>query len=130
MSQGLYTQPTPREVDSKVEKVKALGANRVMSGSRLRVVMEVGGGIMKARALEHPLSLLEFQANILFRWVEVGSCREWDPECKLSRVSFSNSIGEEVGEVESDDSVSMGVGSLGDEAFFPLSLNRKTFLRE
>ncbi|GJU76971.1 hypothetical protein Tco_1274041 [Tanacetum coccineum] len=35
-----------------VEKVKALGANGVMSGSRVRVVwMEVGGGVVRARVV-------------------------------------------------------------------------------
>nr|GEV54341.1 uncharacterized mitochondrial protein AtMg00810-like [Tanacetum cinerariifolium] len=46
---GLSTQPTLREVD-RVEKVKALGVNDVMSGSRARVVgMEVGGRAVSAR---------------------------------------------------------------------------------
>ncbi|GJT52611.1 hypothetical protein Tco_0978768 [Tanacetum coccineum] len=55
---GSSTQPTPREVDrweswfkvyGDVEKVRALGANGVMSGSKVRVVwMEVGGGVVSA----------------------------------------------------------------------------------
>ncbi|GJZ78347.1 hypothetical protein Tco_0643019 [Tanacetum coccineum] len=53
---GSSTQPTPREVDSGefggVEKVRALGVNGVMSGSRVRVVwMEVGGGVVSARVV-------------------------------------------------------------------------------
>ncbi|GKF21687.1 hypothetical protein Tco_0070325, partial [Tanacetum coccineum] len=56
---GLSTQPTPREVDRweswfKVHeyKVKALGANGNMSGSRVGVIwMEVGGRIIRARVL-------------------------------------------------------------------------------
>ncbi|GKE25735.1 hypothetical protein Tco_1441119, partial [Tanacetum coccineum] len=48
---GLCTQPTPREVD-RVEKVKALGANGVMSGSRVRVVwMEVGARVVRERVV-------------------------------------------------------------------------------
>ncbi|GJT30178.1 hypothetical protein Tco_0910453 [Tanacetum coccineum] len=36
----------------KVEKVKVLGANGIMSGSRVRVVwMEVGGGVVSARVV-------------------------------------------------------------------------------
>ncbi|GJT40884.1 hypothetical protein Tco_0940749 [Tanacetum coccineum] len=44
---GLSTQPTLKEVDRwEIEKVKALGANGDMSGSRVWTVwMEVGGGI-------------------------------------------------------------------------------------
>nr|GEV53853.1 hypothetical protein [Tanacetum cinerariifolium] len=52
---GLSTQPTPREVNRElggVEKVKALGANGVICGSRVRVVwMEVGGGVVSARVV-------------------------------------------------------------------------------
>ncbi|GJT65113.1 hypothetical protein Tco_1016593 [Tanacetum coccineum] len=48
---GLSTQPTYRKVD-RVEKVKALGANDVMSGSRVRVIwMEVGGGVVRVRVV-------------------------------------------------------------------------------
>nr|GEU66617.1 hypothetical protein [Tanacetum cinerariifolium] len=48
---GLYTQPTPREVD-RVEKVKALGVNGVMSGSRVMVLwMEDCGGVVSARVV-------------------------------------------------------------------------------
>ncbi|GJR31073.1 hypothetical protein Tco_1107305 [Tanacetum coccineum] len=48
---GLSTQSTSREVD-RVEKVKALGANDVMSGSRVRVIwMEVGGGVVRVRVV-------------------------------------------------------------------------------
>ncbi|GKB87222.1 hypothetical protein Tco_0959494 [Tanacetum coccineum] len=43
---GLSTQPTSRE------KVKALGANGVMSGSRVRVIwIEVGGGVVRVRVV-------------------------------------------------------------------------------
>ncbi|GKC35471.1 hypothetical protein Tco_1047855, partial [Tanacetum coccineum] len=56
---GLCTKPTPREGCGSnselggVKKVKALGANGVMSGSRVRVVwMEVGGGVMGEFSLE------------------------------------------------------------------------------
>ncbi|GKF15529.1 hypothetical protein Tco_0056991, partial [Tanacetum coccineum] len=49
---GLSTQPTPRKVDRWENKVKALGANGVMSSSRVGVVwMEVDGGIVRARVV-------------------------------------------------------------------------------
>ncbi|GKB52140.1 hypothetical protein Tco_0902893 [Tanacetum coccineum] len=111
---GLYTQPTPREVDrweswfkgcgsndelGKVEKVKALGANGVMSGSRLRVVwMEVGGGIMKARVVSRVM--LGFILVILKGWE--AFVREWDPESSCLRDHFPF-LGEELEKRSSHD---------------------------
>ncbi|GJX03501.1 hypothetical protein Tco_0189417 [Tanacetum coccineum] len=64
---GLCTQPTPREVDSGVEKVKALGDNGVMSGSRVRIVwMEVGGGVVRARVV----SRVVVKVMLIGFWVE------------------------------------------------------------
>ncbi|GKB88221.1 hypothetical protein Tco_0960493, partial [Tanacetum coccineum] len=58
---GLCTQPTHREVDRwEIENVKALGANGVMSGSRVRVVwMEVGGGVVRARVVSRVVFKVE-----------------------------------------------------------------------
>ncbi|GJY72350.1 hypothetical protein Tco_0476053 [Tanacetum coccineum] len=70
----LSTQPTPREVDSGVEKVKALRANGVLSGSRVVVVwMKVGGRIMRARVVSRVvLGLVMKVVLVMLRgfWVE------------------------------------------------------------
>ncbi|GJX06922.1 hypothetical protein Tco_0194854 [Tanacetum coccineum] len=56
-----------------VEKVKALGANGVMSGSRVGVVwMEVGGGIIRMGELSLEEMSMKSVRGIFFRgfWVE------------------------------------------------------------
>ncbi|GJY65762.1 hypothetical protein Tco_0468000 [Tanacetum coccineum] len=70
---GLSTQPTPREVDS----VKALGANGVLSGSRVGVVwMEVGGGIVRTRVVSRvvvKVVLMVLSGCVIFeRWFWMG----------------------------------------------------------
>ncbi|GJW30350.1 hypothetical protein Tco_0047225 [Tanacetum coccineum] len=61
---GLSTQPTPRE------KVKALGANGDVRGSRVRVVwMEVGDGIVRARVVSRVVVKVVLMVLIGF-WVE------------------------------------------------------------
>ncbi|GJX62560.1 hypothetical protein Tco_0295460 [Tanacetum coccineum] len=108
---GLSTQPTPREVDRKigrdsngefggVGKVKALGANGDMSGSRVGVVwMEVGSGIMRARVV----------SRVVLGLVVIGlSClRDHYPP-----------LGEELEKVN-QMAQSWKELELGDEAFFP-----------
>ncbi|GJU71133.1 hypothetical protein Tco_1262538 [Tanacetum coccineum] len=69
---GSSTQLTPREVDRwEIKKVKALGANGVMSGSIVRVVwMEVGGGVMRARVV----------SSVVVKVVLIG----WEERTRLS----------------------------------------------
>ncbi|GKA29012.1 hypothetical protein Tco_0715257 [Tanacetum coccineum] len=78
----LSTQPTPREVDRwEIEKVKDLGANGEMSGSRVKVVwMEVGGGIVRARVVSRVVLGLVMKVvlmvlsgwEVLVRWFWMG----------------------------------------------------------
>ncbi|GKC21811.1 hypothetical protein Tco_1023961 [Tanacetum coccineum] len=68
---GSSTQPTLREVDrwERWFKVRSLGANGVMSGSRVRVVwMEVGGEVVSARVV----------SRVAFGFVLV-ILRGWEP---------------------------------------------------
>ncbi|GJR88308.1 hypothetical protein Tco_0212319 [Tanacetum coccineum] len=133
------------KVGSKVEKVKALGANGDVSGSRVGVVlMEVGGGIMRARmgelsleetskksvrgifwrilveelaleAMEYDDQGMGYEEGCL--QVEVGSCKEWDQECSCLR-DHSPPLGEELEKVNRMTR-SWEELKLGDEAFFP-----------
>ncbi|GKD52351.1 hypothetical protein Tco_1281327 [Tanacetum coccineum] len=103
-------------------KVKALGANGNMSGSRVGVVwMEVGGRIMRARVLSRVVLGLVVMGlsdwTLLFRWVEVGLCWEWVQECSHQR-DHSPSLGEELEKVN-QMTQSLKELELGDEAFFP-----------
>ncbi|GKC07135.1 hypothetical protein Tco_0998745 [Tanacetum coccineum] len=84
---GLCTQPTPREID-RVEKVKALGANRVMSESRVRVVwMEVGGGVVRARVVSSVVVKFVLIGWELFeRWF-------WMGELSLEDMSMKSVLG-------------------------------------
>ncbi|GKE17037.1 hypothetical protein Tco_1424614 [Tanacetum coccineum] len=54
---------------------------------------------------------------LLIRWVEVGSCKEWDQECSCSR-DHSPPLGEELEKVNRMTQ-SWKELELGDEAFFP-----------
>nr|GEU56998.1 hypothetical protein [Tanacetum cinerariifolium] len=66
----LNTQPTPREVDRWKKKVKALGANYDVSGSRVGVVwMEVGVGIVRVMAVSRVVVKVVLMMLIGF-WVE------------------------------------------------------------
>nr|GEV98579.1 hypothetical protein [Tanacetum cinerariifolium] len=101
---GLSNQPTPREDDRKigtdevlmenlvVEKVKALGANGVMSGSRVRVVfMEVGGGVVSARVVSRVVLGLVMKVVLVMlrgweafvRWFWIGELSLEENSMKL-----------------------------------------------
>ncbi|GJX17461.1 hypothetical protein Tco_0218293 [Tanacetum coccineum] len=98
---GLCTQPTPKEVDrwigigsngklGRVEKIKALGANGVMSGSRLRVIwMEVGGGVMRARVVSSVVvKVVLIGWEVFERWFWMGELSLEDMSMKLVLVIF------------------------------------------
>nr|GEX71103.1 hypothetical protein [Tanacetum cinerariifolium] len=105
---GLSTQPTPREDDRwerwkigmdevlmenlVVEKVKALGANGVMSGSRVRVVfIEVGGGVVSARVVSRVVLGLVLKVVLVMlrgweafvRWYWIGELSLEENSMKL-----------------------------------------------
>ncbi|GKC21288.1 hypothetical protein Tco_1023438 [Tanacetum coccineum] len=82
---GLSNQPTPREIGMRfhwwlggVEKVKALGANGDVSGSRVRVVwMEVGGEIIRERVVSRVVVGLVMRVvlkgwEVFVRWFWMG----------------------------------------------------------
>ncbi|GKC44110.1 hypothetical protein Tco_1061832 [Tanacetum coccineum] len=75
-----------------VEKVKALGANGVMSGSRVRVVwMEVGGGIIRARVVSRVvLGLVMKVMLVVLRGWEVFVRWFWMGELLLEEMSMKS----------------------------------------
>ncbi|GJV69416.1 hypothetical protein Tco_1484925 [Tanacetum coccineum] len=85
----LSTQPTPREIDRwEIEKVKALGANGVMSGSRVGVVwMEVGGEIVRARVVSRVA--VKVMWMVLRGW-EVFERWFWMGELSLEEMSIKS----------------------------------------
>nr|GEY71005.1 putative reverse transcriptase domain-containing protein [Tanacetum cinerariifolium] len=97
----------------RVEKVKALGANGDMSGSRVGVVwMEVGGGTVRARVVSRVVLRLVGMGSRDF-----GSCKEWDQECSCSR-DHSLPFGGEFEKVNQMTQCQEEL-ELRDEAFFP-----------
>ncbi|GJR99801.1 hypothetical protein Tco_0316310 [Tanacetum coccineum] len=140
---GLSTQPTPRE------KVKALGANGDVSGSRVGVVwMEVGGGLVRARVVSRVVvGVMQVVLVVLRGWevfvrwfwmgelsleemlmklVEVGSCKEWDQDCSCLQ---DHSLGEELEKVNWMTR-SWKELELGDEAFSLILESEDSFLRK
>ncbi|GJT61254.1 hypothetical protein Tco_1004787 [Tanacetum coccineum] len=85
----LSIQPTPRELGG-VDKVKALGANGVMSGSRVGVVwMEVGGGIVRARVVSRVvLGLVMKAVLVMLRGWEAFVRWFWMGELSLEEMSM------------------------------------------
>ncbi|GJT61252.1 hypothetical protein Tco_1004785 [Tanacetum coccineum] len=73
-----------------VEKVKALGANGVMSGSRVGVVwMEVGGGIVRARVVSRVvLGLVMKAVLVMLRGWEAFVRWFWMGELSLEEMSM------------------------------------------
>ncbi|GJR92031.1 hypothetical protein Tco_0216042 [Tanacetum coccineum] len=76
-----------------VEKVKVLGANGVMSSSRVRVVwMEVGGGIMRARVVSRvvvKVVLMVLSGCVVFkRWFWIGDLSLEETSMKSVRGIF------------------------------------------
>ncbi|GKD72105.1 hypothetical protein Tco_1330387 [Tanacetum coccineum] len=74
----------------KVEKVKALGANGVMSASRVRVVwMEVGSGIIRARVVSRVvLGLVMRVVLVMLRGWEAFVRWFWMGELSLEEMSM------------------------------------------
>ncbi|GKC15200.1 hypothetical protein Tco_1011982 [Tanacetum coccineum] len=74
---------------SGVEKIKSLGANSVMSGSRLRVIwMEVGGGVVRARVV----SSVVVKVVLIGFWVEelaLEAIEQDDQEMEILRSLFA-----------------------------------------
>ncbi|GJW83998.1 hypothetical protein Tco_0157143 [Tanacetum coccineum] len=116
---GLSAQPTPKEVDRwKLEKVKALGANGDVSGSRVGVVwMEVGGGIVRARVVSRVVVGLVMKVVLVVLrgfWVEelALEAMEYDDQdeedylqifrkCHIDTLGHTyHSVGDVVGKVE------------------------------
>ncbi|GKE92473.1 hypothetical protein Tco_1573568, partial [Tanacetum coccineum] len=95
---GLCTQPTPREGYGSngelggVKKVKALGANGVMSGSRVRVVwMEVGGGVVSAKVVSRVvLGLVMKVVLVMLRGWEAFVRWFWMGELSLEEISMKS----------------------------------------
>nr|GEW95819.1 hypothetical protein [Tanacetum cinerariifolium] len=85
----LSTQPTPREVD-RVEKFKALGANDVMSDSRVRVVwIEVGGRVVSERVVSRVVLGLVMKVMLgMLRGWEVFMRWFWMGELLLEEISM------------------------------------------
>nr|GEU71177.1 hypothetical protein [Tanacetum cinerariifolium] len=140
---GLSTQPTYIAVDRWKKKVKALGANGDLSGSRVGVVwMEVGGGIVRARVVsrvvvkvvlvvligweveELALEAMEYDDQGMGYKEGLSSCDSWKlvhvrngiKSVVVHRIILHPLVRIEEGEL--DDSELEGV-EVGDEAFFP-----------
>ncbi|GKD30276.1 hypothetical protein Tco_1241054 [Tanacetum coccineum] len=77
---------------SRVEKVKALGANGLMSGSRVRVVwIEVGGGVVSARVvLRVVLGLVINAVLVMLRGWEAFVRWFWMGELSLEEISMKS----------------------------------------
>ncbi|GJY70286.1 hypothetical protein Tco_0473989 [Tanacetum coccineum] len=80
----------PNEELGRVEKVKALGANGVMSGSRVRVVwIEVGGGVVSARVVSRVvLGLVMKVVLVMLRGWEAFVRWFWMGELSLEDISI------------------------------------------
>ncbi|GJT21627.1 hypothetical protein Tco_0891564 [Tanacetum coccineum] len=107
-----------------VEKVKALGAKGEVSGFRVRVVWMVVDGVNVKARLEPKVVAKVVLLLLRGFWVEelaldaieYGDQDKWNEEDALQVLVL--------GEGDSDDSVSRGVG-VRRQGLLPLSLNRK-----